>query len=306
MTFVHQEVWHWQIATYLFLGGLGGATFAISAVFHLFEGCDRKMLSVAVMSSIFFLVVGTIFLLADMLQPLKAIYALTNPRSWIFWGVIFINFYFISAIVYVIPLLEEWAIFQPIIQKIPQPLLGLLERFNKMAALVGSAAGFLVAIYTGLLISAAPAINFWNTPALPLLFVISGFSTGAAWLLLLSMFSKNENASKVSAKLEQLDAMLIVTELIILGAYFNFAMFLPTGARASAEYLFQSPLFIGGFFIAGLLVPLIIETYGIFFGGHSEQKKSAVPMLLASSLVLFGGFLLRIYVLKAGMFQFPW
>ncbi len=71
MTFVHQHVWGWQIATYLFLGGLGGATFAISAILHLFEGCDRKMLSVAVLSSIGFLVLGTVFLLADMLQPLK-------------------------------------------------------------------------------------------------------------------------------------------------------------------------------------------------------------------------------------------
>lgn len=307
MTFVHQEVWHWQIATYLFLGGLGGATFAISAVLHLFEGCDRKMLSIAVMSSIAFLVIGTVFLLADMLQPLKAIYALTNPRSWIFWGVVFINFYFIAAIAYVIPLLEEWPMLQPIIQKIPAPILGLLERFNNLAALAGSAAGFLVAIYTGLLISAAPAINFWNTPALPLLFVISGFSTGAAWLLLLSTFSKNEGARSISAKLEQLDAILIVTELIILGAYFNFAMFLPTGARASAEFLFHSPVFIVGFFFAGLLVPLAIETYSIFFGGHGHgEKKSAMPILVASSLVLCGGYLLRIYVLKAGMFQFPW
>jgi formate-dependent nitrite reductase membrane component NrfD len=304
MTFVHQEVWHWQIATYLFLGGLGGATFAISAIIHLFEGCDRKMLSVAIMSSIAFLVIGTVFLLADMLQPMKAIYALTNPRSWIFWGVVFINFYFLSAIVYVIPLLETWPKLLPLIMKIPAPLLGLLERFNKLAALTGSAAGFLVAIYTGLLISAAPAISFWNTPALPLLFVISGFSTGAAYLLLLSTFSKNESKWKITAKLEELDAILIVTELIILGAYFNFALFLPTGARESANFLFHSPVFIGGFFISGLIVPLAIETYGIFFADHS--KKSESLLLAASSLVLIGGYLLRFYVLKAGVFQYPW
>jgi formate-dependent nitrite reductase membrane component NrfD len=304
MTFVHQEVWHWQIATYLFLGGLGGATFAISAVIHLFEGCDRKMLSVAIMSSIAFLVIGTVFLLADMLQPLKAFYALTNPRSWIFWGVVFINFYFLSAIVYVIPLLETWPKLLPIIRKIPAPLLGLLERFNNLAALTGSAAGFLVAIYTGLLISAAPAISFWNTPALPLLFVISGFSTGAAYLLLLSTFSKNEGKWKITAKLEQLDAILIVTELIILGAYFNFALFLPTGARESANFLFHSPVFIVGFFISGLVVPLAIETHGIFFADHS--KKSGALLFAASSLVLIGGYLLRFYVLKAGVFQYPW
>ncbi|TCD48117.1 NrfD/PsrC family molybdoenzyme membrane anchor subunit [Chlorobium sp. N1] len=304
MTFVHQEVWHWQIATYLFLGGLGGATFAISALIHLFEGCDRKMLSIAVMSSIGFLVLGTVFLLADMLQPLKAIYALTNPHSWIFWGVIFINFYFVSAIAYVIPLLEVWPKLNPYIQKIPAGILNLLERFNKLAALTGSAAGFLVAIYTGLLISAAPAISFWNTPALPLLFVISGFSTGAAFLLLLSTFSKNEESWKIIAKLEELDAMLIVTELIILGAYFNFALFLPTGARESAEVLFHSPLFIVGFFIFGLIVPLAIETYGIFFAKH--DRKSGHLLVLASTMVLVGGYLLRYYVLKAGLFQFPW
>ncbi|ABB24886.1 NrfD/PsrC family molybdoenzyme membrane anchor subunit [Pelodictyon luteolum] len=304
MTFVHQEVWHWQIATYLFLGGLGGATFAISALIHLFEGCDRKMLSVAVMSSIGFLVLGTVFLLADMLQPLKAIYALTNPRSWIFWGVIFINFYFVSAIAYVIPLLEVWPKINPYVQKIPRGILDLLERFNKLAALTGSAAGFLVAIYTGLLISAAPAISFWNTPALPLLFVISGFSTGAAFLLLLSTFSKNEESWKIIAKLEELDAMLIVTELIILGAYFNFALFLPTGARESAQVLFHSPLFIIGFFIFGLIVPLAIETYGIFFAKHT--KKSGHLLVIASVMVLLGGYLLRYYVLKAGLFQFPW
>ncbi len=304
MTFVHQEVWGWQIATYLFLGGLGGATFAISTILHLFEGCDRKMLSIAVLSSLGFLVLGTVFLLADMLQPLKAAYALTNPNSWIFWGVVFINFYFLAAIVYVIPLLEEWPMLLPIIKKIPAGILGVLERFNRLAALGGSAAGFLIAIYTGLLISAAPAISFWNTPALPLLFVISGFSTGAAFLLLLSTFSKKEGAQKITGKLEELDAVLIVSELIVLGAYFNFALFLPTGARESAQYLFHSPIFIIGFFIAGLIVPLAIETYGIFFAGHT--KKSHLLIKVASSLVLFGGYLLRLYVLNAGLYQYPW
>lgn len=304
MTFVHQHVWGWQIATYLFLGGLGGATFAISTILHLVEGCNKKMLSIAIVSSIIFLVIGTGFLLADMLQPLKAIYALTNPNSWIFWGVIFINCYFIAAIVYLIPLLEEWPKLQPYIKAIPAGILGLLERFNTLAALGGSAAGFLVAIYTGLLISAAPAISFWNTPALPLLFVISGFSTGAAFLLLLSSFSDNESSLNISKKLEELDAVMIVSELIILGAYFNFAMFLPTGARQSAEFLFHSPVFILGFFVAGLVVPLAIETYGIFFADHS--KKSQSLMQVASLLVLLGGYLLRIFVLSAGLYQYPW
>uniref|UniRef100_Q3AS10 Polysulfide reductase, subunit C, putative n=1 Tax=Chlorobium chlorochromatii (strain CaD3) TaxID=340177 RepID=Q3AS10_CHLCH len=304
MTFVQQEVWHWQIATYLFLGGLGGATFSIGAILHLFQGVNKKMLSIAIASALGFLVIGTIFLLADMLQPMKAIYALTNPNSWIFWGVIFINIYFLAAIAYLIPLLEVWPPLLPFIQKIPQPLLSLLERYNRLAALGGAAAGFLVAIYTGLLISAAPAITFWNTPALPLLFVVSGFSTGAAFLLLLTTFWDDDTSHQVAATLEQLDAILIISELIVLGAYFNFALFLPTGARESAEFLFHSPIFLIGFFIFGLIIPLALETYAIFFAKHS--KKSLTLLRLASILILLGGYLLRIYVLQAGFYQYPW
>ena len=304
MSFVHQDVWHWQIATYLFLGGLGGATVAIGAMLHMFESCDRKIISAAVVSAIGFMVIGTIFLLADMLQPLKAIYALTNPRSWIFWGVVFINLYFLVAIAYVIPLLKSWPRLEPFINKIPQTILDLLERFNRMAALGGATAGFLVAIYTGLLISSAPAISFWNTPALPLLFVISAFSTGAAFLLLLFTFSREEGSSIIVQKLEQLDAALIVTELIILGAYFNFAFFLPTGARESAAILFETPMFVIGFLGFGLIIPLLIETYSIFFARHA--RGSIALMVTASSLVLAGGFLLRYYVLHAGVFQYPW
>ena len=95
-----------------------------------------------------------------------------------------------------------------------------------------------------------------------------------------------------------------MSELIVLGAYFNFALFLPTGARESAEYLFHSPLFIVGFFIAGLVVPLVVETYGIFFASHSNKSKSL--LMLASTLVLVGGYLLRLYVLNAGLYQYPW
>ncbi len=304
MSLIHQEVWHWQIAIYLFLGGLGGATFALAAIIHLFEECDKKMLSIAVASSMFFLGVGTIFLLADMLQPFKAYLALTNPTSWIFWGVIFINGYFAIATFYIIPLLEEWPLLAPFIKKIPKPILNYMEWTNKAAALGGATAGFLVAIYTGLLISAAPGISFWNTPAMPLLFVVSAFSTGAAFLLFLSTFSSSVKARTIAEKLERLDAILIVIELIILGAYFNFSFFLPTGAQYSASFLFHSSGFVVGFFLAGLFVPLIIETYSIFIIKHSKDAKYRT--LTASLLVLMGGFLLRYYVLQAGVFQFPW
>jgi formate-dependent nitrite reductase membrane component NrfD len=303
MSFEPQHVWHWQIAVYLFLGGLGGATFALASVIHLFEDCNKKMLSIAVFSSMAFLGLGTIFLLADMLQPFKAFYALTNPSSWIFWGVIFINGYFAIATFYIIPLLEEWPMLKPIIQKIPKKILSFIEKLNSAAAVAGASMGFLVAIYTGLLISAAPAISFWNTPAMPLLFVVSAFSTGAAYLLLLSALANSKESKHVANRLERLDAVLIIIELIILGAYFNFAFFLPSGAKYSANLLFGSWVFVVHFLIAGLLIPLGIETYSIFSKRKAHNRSIIV---FASTLVLIGGYLLRHFVLKVGVFQFPW
>ena len=302
MTFVHQEVWEWPIAAYLFLGGLGGATFALSALADLFEEADKKMLSIAVLSSMIFVGIGTVFLLGDMLQPLKAFLALSNPLSWIFWGVIFINVYFAAATVYLIPLLEAWPPLKPIIQKIPRFILNLLFKFHRWAALGGATMGFLVAIYTGLLISGAPGIAFWNTPAMPLLFVVSAFSTGAAYLMLLARISQKSHI--FIDKFEELDAALIVIEMIILGAYFNFSFFLPNAARKSASYLMHSPGFFIGFFLFGLLVPLGIETYGIFFA--KEKHKIGHLILPGTLLVLLGGFLLRYYVIQAGVFQYPW
>ncbi len=303
MSFEIQHVWHWKIAVYLFLGGLGGATFALATILHLFENCNKKMLSIAVLSSMIFLGLGTIFLLADMLQPFKAFYALTNPSSWIFWGVIFINGFFAIATFYIIPLLEEWEIFKPLINLVPKKILLFLEKLNGAAAVAGASTGFLVAIYTGLLISAAPGISFWNTPAMPLLFVVSAFSTGAAYLLLLSAIANTQEAKHIANRLERLDAVLIIIELIILGAYFNFAFFLPSGAKYSANLLFGSWVFVVLFLIAGLFIPLGIETYSIF---SKRKKHNRGIIIFASTLVLIGGYLLRYFVLKVGVFQFPW
>jgi len=302
MSFVHQEIWSWPIAAYLFLGGLGGATFALIALTDLFEECDKKLLSIAVLSSMVFLGIGTIFLLSDMLQPFKAFLALSNPLSWIFWGVIFINAYFAAAIFYIIPLLEIWPPIAPIIRKIPKFVFNLLKRFNRLAALGGATMGFLVAIYTGLLVSGAPGISFWHTPAMPLLFVVSAFSTGAAYIMLLSKFFPQPH--RLIDRFEEFDAALIVSEIIILGAYFNFSFFLPNAARHSSSFLMRSPGFFIGFVLFGLIVPLSIETYGIFIAKNKKLTNNL--MISGTLLILLGGFLLRYYVVQAGIFQYPW
>lgn len=295
MTYVHQQVWGGIIAAYLFLGGLGGAVTAIAALHDLYfrgdEAVDRRPTIFGAVSGLVALGVGTVFLMVDLLQPLKAVLAVMNLHSWITWGVIFITFYFGFTALYLAPYL---GIFD-----------ALLGKYRKLSGTLAAVSGTLVAIYTGFLVSSAPGIPFWNTPALPLLFVVSAFSTGSALLMVYLALSKNrtEYQEKLLHLMERLDLGLIALELVVLFAYWNFTRFGAEAARMSMHYLLTSAGFTIGFLLLGLIVPLVIEFLGV---GSKNHKPNTSAILVASVLVLVGGALLRVYILQSGIYSFPW
>ncbi len=62
----------------------------------------------------------------------------------------------------------------------------LNERTERGLGTVIAVLGFGIMLYTGLLLGLLKAVPFWNTPALPLLFVLSALSTGVAIVLALA------------------------------------------------------------------------------------------------------------------------
>ena len=79
-----QHEWGWLIAVYLFLGGVGGGAYTIAAI-NSFLG-DGLGLSTTVGLWIGFpaLLVGSIFLIADLGSPVRALLAGMKPgTSWI-------------------------------------------------------------------------------------------------------------------------------------------------------------------------------------------------------------------------------
>ena len=82
-----QREWSWLIAIYLFLGGVGGGAYTIAAI-NGFLG-ESMQLSTTVGLWIGFpaLLIGTLFLLADLGTPSRAILAGRKPgTSWIARG----------------------------------------------------------------------------------------------------------------------------------------------------------------------------------------------------------------------------
>lgn len=305
MSFVHQSVWGWPIAAYLFLGGLGGGAAALAYWFALQLGptapAGRSLLRFGMAAGLFCLILGTALLVYDLGDPAHLWHILGNPRAWIFWGVLIITVFMLAAFGYLLP---EYG---------PQrgPGAALVRRLQPAQgglALTAAVSGVLVALYTGFLVSMAPAIPFWNTPALPLLFLVSALSTASALLMLQGIGRAAGHA--LLSRLEATDVWLIGTELLILGAFLNYGRMAAEAARLSRAQLLHSPGFLVGFVVLGLLVPWALEIGmvrrrrgGGEPGPHGPWARATGAA--AAVLVLGGGFLLRWYVLAAGIFGYP-
>ncbi len=284
MDLIQQHVWGWNIAIYLFLGGLGGATVALGALgelrFHKGKwfGIGTVLLGIGILSfGLIFLVID----LLDMFRFLLAFWVKGIAYSWIARGMIIINGLYLFGVLYIIAAYLE------------------KETFKKWMGYIAMFCGFGVTTYTGLLLSANVGIPFWHTPALPLLFTISAMSTGCALLMLVVSGAKSPENKHYFHFLEGFDILLISAELLTLFAYFDFARGGNLAVIKSAHLLLTNPVFTIGFLVFGLIMPLILEAYA------SVKENSVSTAAVASVFVLIGGFLLRVVIVWSGVFQYP-
>ena len=82
-----QSDWGWLIAVYLFLGGVGGGAYTIAAI-NSFMGAELGFsTTVGLWIGFPSLLIGTLFLIADLGSPAKAVLAGMKPgTSWISRG----------------------------------------------------------------------------------------------------------------------------------------------------------------------------------------------------------------------------
>lgn len=151
--------------------------------------------------------------------------------------------------------------------------------------------------YTGLLLSSMVSIDFWHTPWLLALFVVSSLSCGAASILAAGALSR-ARLDNVGQCLWRLEAWLVVADAVcIIGLVATQWGYTDT-ARASCAMLLTGSLampFWGGVCGMGLLLPL---------GAHAVAPRRCVPSaaLAASTGVLVAGALLRYCVVAAALF----
>jgi formate-dependent nitrite reductase membrane component NrfD len=291
------HVWGWEIPLYLFLGGLVAGIMIFAGLRMLCEEGEKPSLALSLLpwTAPMAISLGMFFLWLDLEHPFNAwrfylAFKITSPMSWGAW---------ILVGVYPVSVLLAW-VNTPDSLKVPVgrwigagSMLGKLDTWARESRrLLGGlniGMGAALGIYTGVLLGTMAARPLWNSALLGPLFLVSGLSTGAAFMLLFGL-SERERLFLGRADMGLISGELILLLLWMIG--------LATGGSPSQGAL---AMIFGGPYTAafwtlvvalGLLAPLLGEAL--------ELKHGAVPGKGTAILVLLGGFALRWILVFAG------
>jgi len=274
------HVWGWQIALYLFLGGLAAGVMILAGAAAKPGSRAARLLIFAAPIA---LSLGMLALFIDLESPLHVFrfytaFRITSPMSWGAW---------ILLLIYPSTILYGLAQFEPSGRL--ADIAAFARKHELILRRVNVALGIALGAYTGILLGTMTARAAWSSLFLAPLFLASGISAGAAMAMLLPVDAAERDAFR------RWDLIAIAAEVAALGFFF-LDLISAGGARGRAA----ASLFLGGPFtalfwslvvITGLALPMFLEMF---------EARRRVHVVLAPALVLIGGLSLRWILVLAG------
>jgi formate-dependent nitrite reductase membrane component NrfD len=285
--------WHWEIIWYFFFGGLAAGCYVIASIASLFGSReDRAVARTGYYLSLLALLPCPFLLIKDLGRPERFLHMLRmfkvkSPMSMGTWAVV--SFSLFSGVTAVIQAARDGVLGRwwgaRLLAALPQRLI----------ALPGTAVGFFLGSYTGVLL-AATSVPLWSrSKLLGGIFITSALSTSTA----LISFVLRLAGTPASAlhKLERLEWTALLVEMTGLLA------FLRRTGRAARPLVGAAPTehgrtFWSVVFSGGLALPWLLETLSLF--GQRSGKRNSGRGLVISLLVLTGGYFLRRTMIEAG------
>ncbi len=271
-----QESWSWLVAIDLFLSGIGAGLYLISQIAGFALG---SALGIALV------VIGSLILTRELARPQQMWRSFSRAATaWMSRGAIVV-FLFIAL---------------GVLDLAPNVLNGLPWATGTALGYVAAFLAVIIVLYPGFLFASSPAIPFWNTPLLPLLFGIYALLGGvAALFIMLSAPGANvlpgiDTLPALGLWVLLAAAILTLIHLVVMlkgGVASQEAVRLLTRGRLAVPFL----LGVAG---AGLIIPAAL-LIAVYLGGASL----ALPFLAISGiLILAGSFLMRYCILRAGVY----
>jgi formate-dependent nitrite reductase membrane component NrfD len=306
ITYPHLDIWDWRIALYLFLGGLTAGIMVMSAIANLRKSKELpKDIACCIKAPMYapiLLAIGMFFIWLDLTRKFNAFWFYLSfqplsPMSWGAWGVgLIFPVSFAYALSVVPPEERDWLRFE-----ILKNWSNKLYPYMRKLAAVNFALGIFLGIYTGVLLSAFVARPLWNSSILPVLFLNSALSTGAAFSVIM--------AKRTSVKLffTKVDIWLIIAELVIIALFF-YGHYTSTAPQRESIMPFFS--FTSRYFIYGIAIIMIWTLFPLALvlkllevkeeHGDVLSSSQIFRMRLSAVLVLIGAFIIRLAIVYAG------
>jgi len=318
-----QLVWGWQPALYLFLGGMGGGAFVMSAVLFRtdFKNC-RKTIERSMWAAALCLIVGLLLLLSELVFPLRGMLLWQSFSHWTSWMTF-----------------GAWVVFAAVIDFCISAFLLSDKRKSakagkeqgekaeaeknaeakkylspdrsslcKVLVTIGAVLGVLVAVYTGLLLMSAPGVPLWNTGLLPCLFTVSALDTGIALVeIIATASSKQSTPADSTHKLFGKSVLCLASlEIVILATFLGTMLAGGSATASSLTGAYSASLLMSGalapYFwilvvICGLVVPITVNAIGL----RKSGKHPIQAVMTAATCALVGGCALRFVIVLAGV-----
>ncbi|HET7875758.1 MAG TPA: NrfD/PsrC family molybdoenzyme membrane anchor subunit, partial [Methylomirabilota bacterium] len=256
------HVWGWEIAVYLFLGGVAAGVMVLSALLSR-DAENSRAHRWLVLAAPLALSIGMLALLLDLRYKLHVFrfytaFRLSSPMSWGAWILIAI---YPATLLFGLARLSRVEADRLAASTLVRGLRldGLLRRARGFAceheAAVRTATlllGIALGVYTGILLSNLGARTVWNSALLGPLFLASGVSGGAA-LMMLAPVNRDEHLV-----LRRWDIGAIVVEATLLGLYL---LALASSVGRSGQD--AAALFLGGGFTAPFWALVVVAGLGV-------------------------------------------
>jgi protein NrfD len=295
--------WTWWIVLYFFVGGIAGTAFFLAAVLDLADGRtgraegrrgggaeSRPVVRLGYYLAFVGAMISGLILTIDLNRPLRFWHMVIESntgqpmfKAWVpmsvgVWALLLFGlFSFLAALA----ALSEERQSPRLLHSAPVRLLG--RRGPRIIiAVLGSVFGLFIAGYTGVLLAVTNRPIWADSTLLGLLFLVSGASTGAAALILLGIRRGAANPGTLGW-LSWFDTRVLVLELLVLIAFL-----ISLGSVARVFLSVWGVLLLVGVVGIGIFWPLLLGR------GRAHGPRELVR---SASLVLLGGFLLRVVVL---------
>ncbi|WP_038907179.1 cytochrome c nitrite reductase subunit NrfD [Dickeya oryzae] len=303
-------VWDWPIAVYLLLVGISSGMMVLTLLFRRYLPAENQqanpLIAATAIVAPLSVIIGLVILIFHLARPITFWYLMVfyNPHSIMSLGVMLFQVYMLVMFLWIASLYR-----QPLLawseRRLPGALHAVLNRviawvtrYLRPVENVLLVLALLLGCYTGFLLSALKSFPLLNNPVLPVLFLVSGVTSGVAVLMMVgASASSQQYCPHTLHLLHKLEKPIALVELFLLFAFFT-GLMLGGGQKSVAAQVALSGFWGGVFWIGiigiGMLVPLVAG------GLPAIQRRIAFLPRFTAGLTLLGVFLLRLFVLYAG------